>query len=166
MLERKLGVAVALLACWTACSPTLPPTTIPQPPDPTFEPFKTVLQAYVDQTQPLRKQAAVSAERIPGKAGPTTAAETAVRTRQNELADALRLNLRPNAKQGDIFTPLIREFVGRWLEGYDVVWGARTGRDDGRLRSWGMSMFIPRASTSPGTRSYSTYRNSLAFSST
>jgi len=37
--------------------------------------------------------------------------------------------------------PLIREFVGRWLEGYDVVWGARTGRDDGRLRSWGMSMF-------------------------
>jgi dolichol-phosphate mannosyltransferase len=37
--------------------------------------------------------------------------------------------------------PLIREFVGRWRDGFDVVWGARTGRDDGRLRAWGMSMF-------------------------
>ena len=36
---------------------------------------------------------------------------------------------------------LIREFVARWRDGFDVVWGARTGRDDGRLRSWGMSMF-------------------------
>jgi glycosyltransferase involved in cell wall biosynthesis len=37
--------------------------------------------------------------------------------------------------------PLIREFVARWRDNFDVVWGARTGRDDGRLRSWGMSMF-------------------------
>ena len=37
--------------------------------------------------------------------------------------------------------PLIREFVARWRESFDVVWGARTGRDDGWLRSWGMSMF-------------------------
>src|SRR5581483_3934066 len=36
---------------------------------------------------------------------------------------------------------LIREFVARWREGYDVVWGARTGRDEGALRSTGMSMF-------------------------
>jgi polyisoprenyl-phosphate glycosyltransferase len=36
---------------------------------------------------------------------------------------------------------LIREFVRCWREGYDVVWGARTGRDDDALRSWGMSMF-------------------------
>jgi glycosyltransferase involved in cell wall biosynthesis len=36
---------------------------------------------------------------------------------------------------------LIREFVDRWRSGFDVVWGARTGRDDGALRSWGMSMF-------------------------
>jgi len=31
--------------------------------------------------------------------------------------------------------PLIREFLARWREGYDVVWGMRTGRDDGLLRS-------------------------------
>jgi polyisoprenyl-phosphate glycosyltransferase len=37
--------------------------------------------------------------------------------------------------------PLVRDFVGRWRDGFDVVWGARTGRDDGWLRSWGMSMF-------------------------
>jgi len=36
---------------------------------------------------------------------------------------------------------LVRDFVGRWRDGFDVVWGARTGRDDGRLRSWGMSLF-------------------------
>ena len=37
--------------------------------------------------------------------------------------------------------PLIRDFVERWRAGFHVVWGARTGRDDGWLRSWGMSMF-------------------------
>ena len=36
---------------------------------------------------------------------------------------------------------LIREFVDRWRGGYDVVWGARTGRDDGALRSHAMGMF-------------------------
>jgi glycosyltransferase involved in cell wall biosynthesis len=36
---------------------------------------------------------------------------------------------------------LIREFVAKWREGYDIVWGARTGRDDGMLRSWLMALF-------------------------
>jgi polyisoprenyl-phosphate glycosyltransferase len=37
--------------------------------------------------------------------------------------------------------PLIRDFVARWREGFDVVWGARTGRDDGALRAWAMNRF-------------------------
>jgi glycosyltransferase involved in cell wall biosynthesis len=36
---------------------------------------------------------------------------------------------------------LIREFVERWRGGYDIVWGARTGRDESAVRSYGMSMF-------------------------
>ena len=36
---------------------------------------------------------------------------------------------------------LIREFVAKWNEGYGVVWGARTGRDDGALRGWAMNRF-------------------------
>ena len=36
---------------------------------------------------------------------------------------------------------LIRDFVDRWRGGYDVVWGARTGRDDGVVRSYGMGVF-------------------------
>jgi polyisoprenyl-phosphate glycosyltransferase len=36
---------------------------------------------------------------------------------------------------------LIREFVDRWRDGHDVVWGARTGRDDGALRSRAMGLF-------------------------
>ncbi len=36
---------------------------------------------------------------------------------------------------------LITEFVARWREGFDVVWGARSGRADGRLRAWAMNRF-------------------------
>src|SRR5438128_10066195 len=36
---------------------------------------------------------------------------------------------------------LIKEFVGRWRAGFDVVWGARSGRDDGKLRGWAMNRF-------------------------
>ena len=36
---------------------------------------------------------------------------------------------------------LIKEFVARWQQGYDVVWGARSGRDDGRARAWAMNRF-------------------------
>src|SRR5207244_11157085 len=79
----------------------------PAQPSPVYEPFKTVLQAYVDQTQPYRKQAAQEAEKVPGKAAPNAGAEQSVRTRQNALADALRSRLRPNAKQGDLFTPTV-----------------------------------------------------------
>src|SRR5919197_3244551 len=38
-------------------------------------------------------------------------------------------------------TALLRDFVDRWRGGHDVVWGARTGRDESPLRSSGMSMF-------------------------
>jgi dolichol-phosphate mannosyltransferase len=36
---------------------------------------------------------------------------------------------------------LIKDFVARWREGNDVVWGARSGRDDGRMRAWAMNRF-------------------------
>ncbi len=36
---------------------------------------------------------------------------------------------------------LIRDFVARWREGFDVVWGARTGRDDSRAQSWAIAIF-------------------------
>ena len=36
---------------------------------------------------------------------------------------------------------LIKDFVARWRDGFDVVWGARSGRDDGRVRAWAMSRF-------------------------
>ena len=36
---------------------------------------------------------------------------------------------------------IIRDFIDRWQSGFDVVWGARTGRDEGMIRSWGMSLF-------------------------
>jgi polyisoprenyl-phosphate glycosyltransferase len=36
---------------------------------------------------------------------------------------------------------LIKDFVNRWQAGYDVVWGARTGRDDGAVRAYAMGVF-------------------------
>src|SRR4051812_45548739 len=106
MLRRVRLVTVALLTVGCcACSPTMPPQTVPAQPDPAFEPFKQALQAYVDQTQPFRKVAAQEAERVPGKATASAGAEQSLRTRQNSLADALRTRLRPNAKQGDLVTP-------------------------------------------------------------
>ena len=118
MLYRTLVVvlagAVVSTAC-TACSPTLPPTTVPAQPSPSYEPFKTALQAYVDQTQPYRKQAAQEAEKVPGKATPASGSEQSVRTRQNALADALRSRLRPSAKQGDLFSATVTAEIKKEL---------------------------------------------------
>jgi dolichol-phosphate mannosyltransferase len=36
---------------------------------------------------------------------------------------------------------LIPEFIAKWRQGFDVVWGARTGRDDGKMRAWAMARF-------------------------
>src|SRR5919204_5409483 len=106
-MQLRMTVAAAFLSIVCACGPTMPPTTAPKQPDPTFDPFREVLQQYTEQTQPYRKQAAQAQESTPGKATPTAAAATAVRTRQNDLANALRTKLRPNARHGELFTPAI-----------------------------------------------------------
>ncbi len=116
MLNRALLVAAAIAVLVVACSPTLPPAIVPAQPDPTFEPFKIALQAYVDQTQPFRKIAAQEGEKVPGKATPDTGAEQSVRARQNSLADALRTKLRPTAKQGDLVTPDMAAAIGREIQ--------------------------------------------------
>jgi len=116
-----LLVAAAMAVLLPACSPTLPPTTVPVQPDATFEPFKQALQAYVDQTQPFRKVAAQAAESVPGKATAETGAEQSVRTRQDSLADALRTKLRPNAKQGDLVTPdMAQAIVGEIQKAFNT----------------------------------------------
>ena len=116
MLNRALLVVTGLCMVAASCSPTLPPTTVPTQPDPTFEPFKTALQAYVDQTQPERKVAAQEAEKVPGKATADTGAEQSVRARQNSLADALRTKLRPTAKQGDLVSATIAAAITREIQ--------------------------------------------------
>src|SRR5438093_3863660 len=108
-MHLRVIAGAAFLTVVCACGPTMPPTSAPKPADPTFDPLRTVLQQYIDQTQPYRKQAAQAQESTPGKATPTTAAATAVRTRQNDLGDALRTKLRPNARQGELFTPDITD---------------------------------------------------------
>ena len=107
MLNRARLYSTAILLFFTACTPTLPPATVPAQPDATYQPFSQALQAYVDLTQPFRKVAAQEAEKVPGKAAADSGAEQSVRTRQDSLADALRTKLRPTAKQGDLVSAAI-----------------------------------------------------------
>src|SRR5437867_13267039 len=109
MRDCKKTLMLLIALSTTMCSPYLPPTTVPAAPpttpELTVEPFRAALQTYIDQTQPYRKQAAQAGESVPGKAAPTPAAETAVRTRQNVLAEALKTKIRPVAHQGELFVP-------------------------------------------------------------
>src|SRR5262245_48887645 len=36
---------------------------------------------------------------------------------------------------------LLPDFIARWRDGYDIVWGARTGRDEGLVRRGVMKLF-------------------------
>lgn len=114
-LMLSLLTILAMAACSPGCGPTLPPTQAPEQPDPTLAPLSALVQEYVDQTQPFRREAAQAQENVSGKATPTTNAAVAVRVRENVLADALRTKLRPTAKQGDIFTPAIASAIKKHL---------------------------------------------------
>lgn len=117
MKRILVSFAFALLAARAlSCASNVPARTAPTQPDSTFEPFRAAVQTYIDQTQPYRRQAAEAAERVPGAAAPSPTAEAAVRTRQAELVDALRTKLRPNARQGEIFTPRIAPALKHRLE--------------------------------------------------
>jgi len=100
---QKPTCAALSVVLWLTvnCGPNLPPTTVPPPPAPEMAPFAAALKTYVDKTQPYRKQAAQTAERVPGKTN--SGAELAVRTRQTGLADALKNDLRRDARQGELF---------------------------------------------------------------
>ena len=83
----------------------MPPAEAPAQPDPTFDPFRDAVQAYIDQTQPYRKEAADTQESVREKTTPGATSASAVRARQESMAKALRTTLRPNAQPGAIFTP-------------------------------------------------------------
>ncbi len=102
-------ILIVPLSLLLGCGPNLPPTTAPPQPDPTFDPLRTALQAYIEQTQPYRKEAAQAQESTPGKASGTPASAQALRTRENTLAQALATKLRANAKPGDIVAPPMAE---------------------------------------------------------
>ncbi len=52
----------ALVVALAACGSYLPPTIVPAARLPALESFRMALQAYVDQTQPFRKDAAVKGD--------------------------------------------------------------------------------------------------------
>ena len=115
MFNRTRVLLIAVAIGNAMCSPYLPPTTVPVAPVPSPEAdaFRAALQAYVDQTQPYRKQAAQAGNRIPGQTGAAANAEIGLRTRQNTLADTLKTTLRPLARQGDLIVPAAAATIRR-----------------------------------------------------
>jgi hypothetical protein len=116
MFPRAPILAVLTGFLVATCGPTLPPTNAPPQPDPRFDALGSSLQAYIDLTQPYRKQAAEVGENVPGQTKSEPASADAVRARQNSLADALRTKLRPTAKQGDILTTQMAASIKEQLD--------------------------------------------------
>jgi len=135
MIRVRRAHVFVLALLWSSCGPNLPPTTVPAPPNPSFDSFADALQGYVDLTQPYRREAAQMAEQVPGKATPGAGAAESVRTRQKALADALKTKLRPAAKPGDLFkgsSDAIRKAVADAFMGpeHDLLMDALAEQND------------------------------------
>lgn len=93
------------------CGPYLPAPVVPPAP-PELEAFRLSLQAYVDQTQPYRREAATQADAVSGgRTSSPEQAESAVRVRERTMADAIRSRVRPRAQPGDLFSPATADFL-------------------------------------------------------
>lgn len=106
MSIRYSAYAIVLAACAAGCSPHLPPTTVPAAAAPDVNTFRQALVTYVNRTQPYRKDAAK-------QGAPEPAA--AVRKREESMAQALRTTVRPGARQGDIFDPMVAAYIRKQI---------------------------------------------------
>ncbi len=97
----------------TSCAPYLPPTNVPTVQSPELESFGGALKTYVDQTQPFRKEAAAKGDAAPNQTSSANDAEGAVRLRQRTLAESIQTKVRPDAKQGDLFSPRVADLIRR-----------------------------------------------------
>ena len=86
-----------------------------RPTDSTLDPFDRQVGAYLNQTRPLRDEAAQSAEALTGKSNRPAEAEAAVRARQAALAALIRTNVRSTAKQGDVFSSASGDVIRKRL---------------------------------------------------
>ncbi len=87
----------------TVCGHYVAPPTVPPVTRIDLRPLQAALSAYLDQTQAYRKNAAARAESIPDQATSPTDAKDAVRTQEHEMANAIRTQVRPMPRAGDIF---------------------------------------------------------------
>jgi hypothetical protein len=102
----------ALVVAAAACGSYLPPTIVPAARLPALESFRMALQAYVDQTQPFRKDAAARGDAVPDGA---IGSDAAVRMRQRTLAEAIQHTVRPMAQQGDLLSPSVARLIRQQL---------------------------------------------------
>src|SRR5216117_1415171 len=119
--HQVLGLAcVAMLAVLVACrrsdapgpvnTPESPKTSakasaeLISPSNSVLDPFDREVRAYIEQTKPLRQEAAQPAEAVPRQATSPASAEAGVRARQTALAALIRTKARPTPHQGDIFS--------------------------------------------------------------
>ena len=112
-MSHHVRVVVAMFTATSvvalaACGSYLSPTVVPAARLPALESFRVALQAYVDQTQPFRKDAAA-------KGDATVGPDEAVRVRQRTLAEAIQTTVRPMAQQGDLLSPSVARLIRQQL---------------------------------------------------
>jgi hypothetical protein len=123
---------VALAACGSYLSPTI----VPAARLPALGSFRMALQAYVDQTQPFRKDAAAKGDAVPDGA---IGSDAAVRMRQRALADAIQTTVRPMAQQGDLLSPSVARLIRQQLATASVGLKADIIRDEMREQNEGLT---------------------------
>jgi hypothetical protein len=115
-----------LLMAWfgvtaAGCAPHVAPASVPPVERKELQGFESAVKAYLDSTQPYRKNAAAQASSLPNQAKAAPESETAVRLRERTMADAIKKTVRPAAQRGEIFVPdaaaLIRRDIGAAFSG-------------------------------------------------
>ncbi|HEY6212126.1 MAG TPA: metallophosphoesterase, partial [Vicinamibacterales bacterium] len=111
---RPIAVLVGCLIGSAACAPYLPPTVVPAARSPGLEAFRAALKAYIDETQPFRREAAITGDAAVNQTS-ADGSEAAIRLRQRSLADAIRITVRPNAQEGDVLSPAVADLIRQEL---------------------------------------------------
>jgi hypothetical protein len=98
------AIVISVASGSASCGARVPPATVPPTPRPELEPLRTALKDYLDKTQPLRRTTATQTASLPNQKGSSPQSAEAVRAREHDMAEAIRTQVRPGARQGDIFS--------------------------------------------------------------
>ena len=144
-VHRRFGVVSTAIVILAGCNRSDKPSAVrtpdaagtsgalsaaASPSDTVLDPFDREIRSYIDQTQPLRQEAAKPAATLTAQTTSPATAEAAVRARQANLAALIRSRARPMARQGDIFSSSTADAFRRRLAAAFIGQGAALVRHE------------------------------------